>query len=303
MQPSLTTAICLLLVFPPLAVGQTTTYQLTVTNGSGSGAYAPGTIVEIRANVPAGYRFDQWIGDTDGIEDDLQSPTRVTLPAHDVHLEARFVKQYTLTVNGGTGSGVYDPGIQVGIVATIPPGSVFGAWTGDVASVTDVTSPSTFITITGDLTVTAAMDLCPNDPNKIAPGACGCGVSDTDTDGDGVPDCKDNCPSVPNPDQADSNHSGVGDACEQPSPPNGQTPPPSGGETPPPPGSGQTTPPPENGQTTPQEGGEQQTGETEEQEEWERWHCPCGFGAATAVEGSTLAWALFAVSSRRRRPR
>ncbi|MFZ5562752.1 MAG: TolB family protein, partial [Thermodesulfobacteriota bacterium] len=32
-------------------------------------------------------------------------------------------------------------------------------------------------------------DLCPDDPDKIEPGACGCGVADTDTDGDGTPDC------------------------------------------------------------------------------------------------------------------
>ena len=35
-----------------------------------------------------------------------------------------------------------------------------------------------------------------------------------DTDGDGVPNQADNCPFVPNPDQADSDGDGVGDACE-----------------------------------------------------------------------------------------
>lgn len=35
----------------------------------------------------------------------------------------------------------------------------------------------------------------------------------TDTDSDGVPDWRDNCPTVPNADQTDSNHDGVGDAC------------------------------------------------------------------------------------------
>ena len=35
-----------------------------------------------------------------------------------------------------------------------------------------------------------------------------------DEDGDGVPDAEDNCPMVPNPDQADADKNGVGDACE-----------------------------------------------------------------------------------------
>ncbi len=37
-----------------------------------------------------------------------------------------------------------------------------------------------------------------------------------DTDGDGVPDATDNCPTVANPDQADSNGNGIGDACDAP---------------------------------------------------------------------------------------
>jgi hypothetical protein len=37
--------------------------------------------------------------------------------------------------------------------------------------------------------------------------------SETDTDGDGVPDNIDNCPAVPNPDQKDTCHDEIGDAC------------------------------------------------------------------------------------------
>lgn len=57
-------------------------------------------------------------------------------------------------------------------------------------------------------------DGCPSDPNKTSPGVCGCGVSDNDTDGDTVADCNDNCPDRPNTDQADRDGDGVGNACE-----------------------------------------------------------------------------------------
>ena len=38
----------------------------------------------------------------------------------------------------------------------------------------------------------------------------------TDSDGDGIDDSIDNCPNVPNPDQADADGDGIGDACDTP---------------------------------------------------------------------------------------
>jgi len=54
------------------------------------------------------------------------------------------------------------------------------------------------------------------------------GGTDPDEDGDGVPNALDNCPTVANADQADSNGNGVGDACE-PLPPGPSEPPPASG--------------------------------------------------------------------------
>ena len=41
-------------------------------------------------------------------------------------------------------------------------------------------------------------ETCDDDPNKLAPGACGCGVADTDSDDDGTPNCNETCDLDPN---------------------------------------------------------------------------------------------------------
>lgn len=48
----------------------------------------------------------------------------------------------------------------------------------------------------------------------LALGALRDSLREIDSDGDGIPDILDNCPNVPNPDQADTNGNGIGDACD-----------------------------------------------------------------------------------------
>src|SRR5262249_4512841 len=51
-------------------------------------------------------------------------------------------------------------------------------------------------------------------PSTCLAGVCTPGAGALDTDGDGVIDCQDNCPTVPNPDQADLDGDGLGDRCD-----------------------------------------------------------------------------------------
>jgi cysteine-rich repeat protein len=58
-------------------------------------------------------------------------------------------------------------------------------------------------------------DECPDDPDKIDPGACGCGVADEDVDQDGTLDCSDPCPdlSPPYPDRDGDGTPDCSDEC------------------------------------------------------------------------------------------
>ncbi len=69
-------------------------------------------------------------------------------------------------------------------------------------------------------------DNCPNVFNPDQADADGNGIGDAcdgDADSDGVADLQDNCPTVYNPDQLDSDHDGRGDACQVNLPDTGQT--------------------------------------------------------------------------------
>jgi hypothetical protein len=133
------------------------TYLLTVNSGSGGGAYAEGTPVEIIAGAaPGGMMFAGWVGDTATIDAADAPVATLTMPGADAEVTATFAIPHLLTVNSGTGSGDYIEGTVVGIVADEPPsGYLFDGWEGDTdpldnagGNETQVVMPDTDVEIT-----------------------------------------------------------------------------------------------------------------------------------------------------------
>jgi ribosomal protein L21E len=78
-------------------------------------------------------------------------------PAEDVAAQTAPSAAYALTVNGGTGSGSYEEGKTVTIVAAASEaGKVFDKWTGDTQYVSDVNASTATVTMPGkDIALTA----------------------------------------------------------------------------------------------------------------------------------------------------
>jgi len=134
-------------------------YTLTVNSGSGDGTYQESTIADIAADAPAsGKVFDEWTGDVSSVANVNASSTTLTMPASDTEVTATYVNAYTLTVNSGTGDGVYEANTVVNIVADAPPANTqFDQWTGDTSNIADVNAPSTTITMpASDTEITAS---------------------------------------------------------------------------------------------------------------------------------------------------
>jgi len=151
-----------MLTMPANAVHITATYgdyyALTVTNGSGSGQYIETQIAQVSADPPdTGKLFARWIGDFTYVADRYEAATTLTMPSADISVTAIYAWAYELTVNSGTGDGLYLYGSVVDIQADqAPTGKLFDLWTGDIGPVAELDQPSTTVEMPStDVEVTA----------------------------------------------------------------------------------------------------------------------------------------------------
>lgn len=111
------------------------TYQLLVEEGTGSGYYEAGTVIQIQANAPAdGEVFDHWSGDRlEFIDDPMAMITTYTMPRENIILRANYtgITPHNLTVKTHTKTNYYN--ISMGKIQAIeadpaPQGKVFHHW-------------------------------------------------------------------------------------------------------------------------------------------------------------------------------
>ena len=126
-------------------------YTLEVVNGTGSGSFEEGAVINIFADqaLPGDY-FLAWNGDIDQLEDVNDDTIQITMLAREMTLEAEFAKSplFNLVVTDGDGGGKFPVREKVLIKAkAAPKGYIFDTWTGDVEQVENIYHPETWISM------------------------------------------------------------------------------------------------------------------------------------------------------------
>ncbi len=137
-------------------------FNLTVSNGFGSGAYPSNTLVLIAAsNAAPNEVFAGWTGGA--VANPSSAGTTFRMPASNLTVTATYsnLPDYTLDVENGTGGGSYLPGTVVNIGANPPPaGEVFANWTGFAVANASAAS-TTLVMPSAEVTVTATYSNAP----------------------------------------------------------------------------------------------------------------------------------------------
>ena len=141
----------------------------------GTSAYGEGEVVNLVAEAEEDYRFVNWTGDVDTVDDVNDAITTITMDDN-YSITANFGAAYDLTISStaggsvttpGEGTFTYGEGTEVPLVAEADEGYLFVNWSGDVGDIADVNAATTTITMNGDYAITARFF----DPSSD----CGCG--------------------------------------------------------------------------------------------------------------------------------
>ena len=124
---------------------------LKVRGGTGSGRYLTGATVAINAHPPSrDYQFTVWKGDIGSLADPSAKTTTVSMPSTPITVWAVFNPVgtiYPLTVENGTGGGIFVSGTKVTVTANAPPaGSQFSGWTGATSGMLNPSAATTPLT-------------------------------------------------------------------------------------------------------------------------------------------------------------
>ena len=108
------------------------TYEMVVKNGTGSGSYKAGEAVEIHADIPEGEHFTKWEAEGISLSEEESQEAELTLdmPSEAVRLTALSeTDSYQVRINGGSGSGEYQPDEKIVAEAEAPEdGYQFAGW-------------------------------------------------------------------------------------------------------------------------------------------------------------------------------
>lgn len=123
----------------------------TASSGPSTATYFAGDEIMIIANIASfGMSFYEWRGTESALHQIVGVTTAedpsvsiLTMPDEDVTLEPFYIDAagHYLTVNNGTGGGIYKYGTRVSISATVPNHYRFSRWSGNTSYLTDISSP------------------------------------------------------------------------------------------------------------------------------------------------------------------
>ena len=162
----------------------------TVLNGDGSGgvlqlANNDNQQYSLVANPDTHYNFTSWSGNTGGVVDVNDQSTYIVVTGNATVTSNFVLKQYTLTVNAGTGGGTQNYGYVYTVTATIPSYKTFSNWTngGNLLFDSPYTSTSnpTEVSISANTSITANFDWIEYDVQATN----GAGGTSTVLNGDG----------------------------------------------------------------------------------------------------------------------